>query len=602
MFLFRGRFPLFHAQFSPQQNERARIDLGRLGTPGIWAHSAGAAILLLAINVDGKNPTAPYTSALCALVLLLASSRILLLKRISRWPLRQWWLAYFGVMTATGSAWGCVLSVLLASEGHHGPVATLCMLMMTAISAGGLTALASSKSIQLPYQFGLWIPPLLCTQFFMPSAEWFLTAIFVLFLIYLVAQGSGFHKAYAQSIWRESDLETARSAADVANRAKSAFVANISHEIRTPMNGVLGLLDLSLMDEIPAAHRETLESARLSAQSLLALLNDVLDFSKIEAGKMELERVSFDLQELVRSVTILFQRETEAKAIQLSVQTPQGLPPLLGDPTRLRQVLTNLVGNAVKFTAVGQVSVDVTIESVTTAPGPVSYVLGFSVSDTGIGIPLAKQEVIFQAFAQADGDTTRRFGGTGLGLAICQRLISLMKGKLQVRSAPGSGSTFFCSLPFEAAAPESATANAPASAGRVKPLRILVAEDNVINQRVATGLLSRLGHSVHIAKDGVEAVEACSREAFDVVLMDVQMPSMGGYEATKHIRAAAHGQHVPIIGVTANASEADRGECLRAGMNDYVPKPFQLDALLAAISRSLPEDSRVDRNATGVHQ
>jgi CheY-like chemotaxis protein len=347
---------------------------------------------------------------------------------------------------------------------------------------------------------------------------------------------------------------------------------------------VLGMLELSLLERIPPNQRETLESAHASAQSLLGLLNDLLDFSKMEAGRMELERVDFDLPELVSSVLSLFQSQAEIKGIRLRANCSAYLPPVTGDPTRLRQILINLVGNALKFTHEGDVIIDVQANPAN--PGAVS----FAVSDTGIGIPIEKQALIFDAFSQADTATTRKYGGTGLGLAICQRLTQLMGGTLTVESKPDLGSVFRFALRFELAT-RLVTRRPNEENVTLRPLRILVAEDNLVNQKVTCGLLRKHGHQAEIAANGADAVAAHLVGRYDAVLMDVQMPVMGGYEATRIIRQREAAVRIPIIGLTANASENDRQLCLEAGMDDYLSKPFKWNALAALLAKHLQPSS-----------
>jgi signal transduction histidine kinase len=495
-------------------------------------------------------------------------------------------LAYMGSALSGCATW-LALSLMYWTDRSPG-TAFLTLIIWSALLLNGISfAFRSNLALVMfvaPVSATMIATPLFTPRF--PGAPHLMGVVGLVILAAYAAISAGRNVKAARALAETgAALEQARAAAEAANEAKSVFIATMSHEIRTPLNGVLGMAQAMARDPLPAPQRERLDVIRQGGEILLALLNDILDMARIETGRLELEDAVVDVADLARSAQAAFAPQAADKGVELHLEiATEAEGGWRGDPIRVRQILFNLVSNAVKFTARGSVTVRLTCG----LGGLVA-----EVADTGPGIPPERLASLFDRFVQVDASTTRRFGGSGLGLAICRELAELMGGRIAVESAPGEGSTFTLTLPLERATAPAAAAPGPAddcSSARADALRVLAAEDNPMNQLVLKTLLEQVGVQVTFAGDGVQAVDAWAGGAWDLILMDVQMPVMDGPTAARAIREAERAQgrgRIPIIALTANAMAHQHAEYLAAGMDQVVAKPLQFVELMTAMSAVL---------------
>ena len=508
-----------------------------------------------------------------------------------------WWNLMCAAVLSTVAMWDAFYCLIAVAEGPQSWDALELLLCMVCTGFGALHSFTPSLRLVIAYQYVLLAGPLVMNLGTKNSHVWVVAAAVGTLLLFVTIQGRVLNRQFWEGLKIQTSLREAKREAESASAAKSAFLANMSHEIRTPLNGVLGIIAVMLESELAAEQRQQLELARYSGLVLQGILNDVLDISKIDAGKAVLESCDFDLRALLGGVAALMAPQAVKKGLDLSIRYSDDIPNWFrGDAGKIRQIVLNLISNALKFTAHGSVTVSVTAVAVSGD----QHRVRIAVRDTGIGITTEQQSRLFEDFNQADSSTTRKYGGTGLGLAICRRLAEIMGGSIGVQSVPAKGSTFWIVLPLCMVDPPAIAETQPKQAlhrRREWRGRVLVVEDNLINQKIIKQLLERRGLTVDLASNGRQAVEMIPEGTYSIVFMDCQMPEMDGYQATAQIRALEKERSLvrtTVVAMTANAMAGDRESCLRVGMDDYLSKPLtvnELERVLSEWNPNVPHDS-----------
>ena len=574
---------------SQKISERHLPELDQLANAAMASRSLRVAYFYVPFSIIVSLVTDLYkdfplaTFAFVGLFLVIGTLRTHLARGFKNTPDTALWMKKFNILTMIPAlALGSVGPLVFLAKGASWDL-NICVLGLTGVSAGASSSLAPRIKTFRTFELVLLMPTVITLAVFAEGKTQGLSVLMFLWVGQVLILGHYFHKEFWAAIkgqhqlkQRATALEKANTKVKQASRVKGDFLANMSHEIRTPLNGIIGMTDLVLESDLDKQQLDYLQDVKSSGETLLRIINEILDFSKIEAGGIEIESIPFSVKKVMKKVVRPLRFSAESRANELVIDLDPNLPERLkGDPHRLWQILTNLTSNAVKFTENGKITLSAEMM------GQVGdrITLAIKVSDTGIGISPRAQASIFKAFSQADESTTRKFGGTGLGLAISKKLVELMDGAITLKSTVGTGSSFAILLHLEEASVEDAKAAKPqpkTDAIDLSGLRVLLAEDNTVNAKLATRLLEKSGILVEWAQDGKQAVDAWRENSFDMVLMDVQMPVMDGFEATVQIRKAEGETEnpIPIIALTAHAIDGYRDQCLEKGMDDFLTKPL----------------------------
>jgi signal transduction histidine kinase/CheY-like chemotaxis protein len=582
-------------ELSSREYQRQRdSDLARRSFVGGLVYLGFLAALWAATDYFSSHPVMLWS--VTAVSVVCGAARFLLGYRFERFYRSNpaaWRTAYFVAINLNILAWGLFLMVTFLLYGYRDWKTLLVLICLAGTAPIALAAQTPSPIMIHSFMAALTAPMIAASLYVGGAVNYTMALIFTWYLLFALGHARLLHRQYVEYTLEKFALEASKKSAEEANRAKSAFLANMGHELRTPMNAILGMTHLALNSPVDAERRQYLRMVKSAGENLLEMLNSLLDFSKIEAGKVELEAVPFSVRKLADGALQSFLGDAKSKGLQLRSYVDASVPlRLRGDPMRLRQVLVNVLGNALKFTERGEIE-----SRISRIPDPSAGVLlQFTVRDTGIGIAPEKQRSIFEAFEQGDSSTTRKYGGTGLGLAISAHLVELMGGRMWVDSQPGQGSSFHWTARFATVTSKDANGVLETASDDVLPatakLKILIAEDHDMSRQLLQKLLDMRGYAVVTAANGKDALREMQGQAFDVVLMDMHMPELDGLGTTAEIRRRERGgRPTPVIALTAEASEGLRDRYMEAGITDYLAKPIKPEKLFELIDKVLQRSS-----------